>query len=431
MRVNVWVCLIIACLINASFASEDVYSWSLALQHSDRFEWNEVRVTVLNESRHKELLPVQDQNHIKASSFMSTPVYVSITTVSYRIHRLHDAVRTILDGLVQPDHIFVFMSEEPFLYDRGIQSIPDPLLALAVDRNISLVFTDNLGPHRKLLPLLHRFFLEDVLIITVDDDMTYRKNSTLVYHLIEGFVHTHGGAVVALRARRIGFCDTFPHTLLRYTYWSIPYPHQTLVEMLVVPTGTGGVLYRPRFFSAVVFDNEFRNLTSKADDIAFRLACMINHVPVAIACRDLEDTQGIILRKCPINYGLWNNQKMHFQNFSLLSESGKNKSTIIMLNEYNRRLKQTLYRQNKKGGNEQQWNQAVQYLQEKGLLDFQSMMNRYYTERERECYESRPHLPAENKRAPWKNHGKLHMNNLCSIRSCEEQHGEVIRTTFT
>jgi hypothetical protein len=36
--------------------------------------------------------------------------------------------------------------------------------------------------------------------------------------------------------------------------------------MLVLPIGTGGVLYRPKFFNEIVFDQKLHSLTETGDD---------------------------------------------------------------------------------------------------------------------------------------------------------------------
>ena len=78
-------------------------------------------------------------------------------------------------------------------------------------------------------------------------------------------------------------CDVFPHFVLSYHPWW----GQTTSgrhEMLVLPTGTGGVLYRPRFFHPIVFDARLGNMTYVGDDIAFRLSTMIKKVKVVVGC---------------------------------------------------------------------------------------------------------------------------------------------------
>ena len=49
--------------------------------------------------------------------------------------------------------------------------------------------------------------------------------------------------------------------------------------MLLLPTGTGGVLYRPRFFHSVIFDRNLVNITRTGDDLMFRLATIAMNTP--------------------------------------------------------------------------------------------------------------------------------------------------------
>ncbi|KAJ1442673.1 hypothetical protein B484DRAFT_389948, partial [Ochromonadaceae sp. CCMP2298] len=135
-------------------------------------------------------------------------------------------------------------------------------------------------PHRKLLPALRRHWGEDVFIATVDDDMEKDKGTTLLYLLLKTYTNGGSDAVVALRTRRMGLCLESSHRLMRYGYWIITAAYGK-TEMLNLPTGTGGILYQPRFFHEIVFSKTLRELTGTADDIMFRLAAMVNNIPVA------------------------------------------------------------------------------------------------------------------------------------------------------
>lgn len=55
-------------------------------------------------------------------------------------------------------------------------------------------------------------------------------------------------------------------------------------ELLLLPIGTGGVLYRPRFFHPIVFSSEYRRLAETNDDLTFRLASLVMKVPVVVGC---------------------------------------------------------------------------------------------------------------------------------------------------
>ena len=53
--------------------------------------------------------------------------------------------------------------------------------------------------------------------------------------------------------------------------------------MIIIPTGTGGVLYRPISFHPIVFDPILRFLTQYHDDLIFRLATAANKIFV-VSC---------------------------------------------------------------------------------------------------------------------------------------------------
>lgn len=84
------------------------------------------------------------------------PVYVSITTISSRIHEVAQTISEMLMGTLTPTRVYLFVSKEGYLLDKGIpqDQIPDSLKALVETQSLTIVYVDNLGPHRKLLPLL-------------------------------------------------------------------------------------------------------------------------------------------------------------------------------------------------------------------------------------------------------------------------------------
>jgi hypothetical protein len=122
-----------------------------------------------------------------------------------------------------------------------------------------------------------------VLIVTADDDTILPK--MFLSQLVKYYIAFDENSIVAYRGRQIGFCNKFPHKMLTYgKMWSMCKWNTN--EMLVLPTGTGGILYHPKFLHIAVFDEQFRFLTKTADDITFRLASFVNNVPIAIACLD-------------------------------------------------------------------------------------------------------------------------------------------------
>lgn len=231
-------------------------------------------------------------------------LYVSLTTIHNRIYGITNTVGSIIRGTIWPDRIFIFVSRDPYLLDKGVT--PEFILSESKGQLanltqtypwISVIFTDNIGPHRKLLPLLAKKWNEDCAIVTIDDHETYKE--TTIESLITYYEASGRSAVVALRARRMGICgDTPPWKLSPYTKkrkgtWPEASPGYR--EMLILPTGTGGVLYRPVFFHPFVFDRRFINSTKTGDDLMFRLATLAMGIPVVTACAE-RDALG---KPCP------------------------------------------------------------------------------------------------------------------------------------
>lgn len=221
------------------------------------------------------------------------PVYVSLTTIHSRIYGIASTIESVIDGAYLPDHIYIFVSKTPYLLDEGVTveqilTKAGHLKQLVADYPyLSIIFTENIGPHRKLLPLLSQKWKEDCVIVTIDDHEIYARST--LSSLVDYYNITGRDSVVAIRSRRMGICSDAPP-------WHIsPYNSQTgrgiwpeaapvRREMLTLPTGTGGVLYRPQFFHPIIFDRHFLNLTRTADDLMFRLATMAKGVTVVTAC---------------------------------------------------------------------------------------------------------------------------------------------------
>jgi hypothetical protein len=139
------------------------------------------------------------------------PVYVSLTTIANRLHLLSPTIQSIISGSVVPTMIYVFISTDPHLIDTGISEADimneEMKLVPLLDyfHNIKFVFTENIGPHRKVLPLLKHKLDEDCVIISVDDDHIYLHH--WLRDMLAYYVHSRGVAVVSTRARRIAVCS--------------------------------------------------------------------------------------------------------------------------------------------------------------------------------------------------------------------------------
>ena len=167
--------------------SHAVYTFTIVRQNSSTaHRWDEVKVVVENTTAHTALLKglITRSGVAPSTYFVPQPVYISMTAISKRIKKASRTISSLLQAKVVPTHIYLCISKEPFLLDKGITSIPDSLLSLVAAKYLTIVYTQNIGPHRKLLPVLKRYWGQDVFIATVDDDCSDSKSYSILYQVI-------------------------------------------------------------------------------------------------------------------------------------------------------------------------------------------------------------------------------------------------------
>jgi predicted O-methyltransferase YrrM len=177
---------------------------------------------------------------------MSDPeVYVSMTTIFQRQRQCAQALLSLTQQTLQPKQIYVFVSEKPYLLDKGIRRYClDPTLSEVVMKYPQIVveWVENEGPYRKLLPFLKKFWQkENCVVITCDDDVVYKKN----------FIET---AICLWKEKAccIGFEGSRIHSSLQYNSFISAKGTQDLWNLA---TGVGGVLYEPKWFTnKAIFD---------------------------------------------------------------------------------------------------------------------------------------------------------------------------------
>jgi len=401
-----------------------------------------------------------------ASETVGVDVFITLTTIHNRLHGIGSTIESLLEGEMLPTHIYVFLSEHPFLLDQGVQrsflhtSATQKLRMLYRKfPHISIIFTDNIGSHRKLLPLLERKWMEDCAIVTVDDHLIYPK--TMLSSLVHYDKAAGGNAVIARRSRRMGLCSrTPPWTLSPYTrnkrgLW--PETKPARIELLMLPTGTGGVLYRPWYFNPIVFDEGLRNSTVTGDDLLFRLSTMANGIPVVTACspddtkhkcpklsdiKDLLQTQisasknmldELFPSKTTVNARLPTSarrqgqlrrlkhsyKKKQYRRFLI---GGKESSSVP---DAKKESLATIY--NNIGGNNEMWLSAVMRLKSLDVFDFEKVLQTLAQKERGSCLFSSSVLRDDNKKGWWgeKVHSAiLGIQNFydpeCGIHTCTE-----------
>jgi hypothetical protein len=97
------------------------------------------------------------------------PVIISLTTSPTRINNIKPVIDSILNQTIQPNSIYLNL---PFVYKRTsdkFNKIPDFLNHPKIQIN----YVEDIGPITKILPTLRNNFIDDPLIISIDDDTIY------------------------------------------------------------------------------------------------------------------------------------------------------------------------------------------------------------------------------------------------------------------
>lgn len=160
--------------------------------------------------------------------------------------------------------------------DSGVEIIPAWLEELERDSRLEIRWTENLGPYRKLLPVMTDVAEKDI-VVTCDDDVVYGREWLTA--LLDQAVATPR-AVVCAQAR-IPIRNFFGR-LQSYVHWprvSTPGDHRT-----AIPIGAGGIAYRkPLLDMKFLTWREFLRTAPMQDDLWFREASRRRGTTVEIA----------------------------------------------------------------------------------------------------------------------------------------------------
>jgi hypothetical protein len=206
---------------------------------------------------------------------MTLPVYISLTSIFKNQDILLQTLQSIIKQTIQPDKIFLYLSEESYILDTGFtdKKITDSNLLKFINNNsiIDIKWVKNTGPYRKLLPLLKDKWEEDCIIITIDDDTVYDT------HLIESLINDYNEqkCVIGYRA----FTPLFDK-LENFDYSKRDkLQHLSLYNFF---TGKGGILYKPQFFhkthDLIFNDKIYLDTCLTNDDIWFYIVRLLNNV---------------------------------------------------------------------------------------------------------------------------------------------------------
>lgn len=200
---------------------------------------------------------------------MNGDFVVSLASYSKRINTLHICLESIFLQTLMPKKIILYL-------DNSVQSDALPIeISSFIDKGLEIVFvSDDIASHNKYYYTLKEY--PDDIVITVDDDVIYDKNT--FYNLMQTH-RKYPHSVCATRVTYIKFDDDGKVT--SYNDWISEYDKLLQPSKRLLAVGVGGILYPPHIFSDEVFNKtNIKDLALTADDIWLKFMQLKNNVPV-------------------------------------------------------------------------------------------------------------------------------------------------------
>lgn len=217
-------------------------------------------------------------------------ISINITTTSERLELCSATVWSLIMQGVKPDFINVWVSKESYLSDLGIIKTPEWIDKInSVENIVRLRYTDNIGPYRKIIPILRESSYEDV-IIYADDDVIYL--STWLGKLLAMYNSFGGEYPIASRVRIRN--KNFLGGYKSYNLSSICYDNRLLKSDFII-TGVGGcVVSKKHFLSKDILLDDFLSVAPTTDDIWISKLLTRGGKGVKTCSEALSDVQEIL-----------------------------------------------------------------------------------------------------------------------------------------
>lgn len=191
---------------------------------------------------------------------------VSLTSFPEAIPYAVKAVKSILEGSLQPDKIVLYLDSDKFpslLLPKELENLKKECPIFEVRFN-----PVDMRSYKKLIPALKDF--PDDVIVTIDDDIHYYKD------LLKKLVKVHKRfpeSIIAHRVRRIEPGKPYK-TWRKYKWYDFIFKRYHFSHF-AMQTGVGGVLYPPHSLDESMLDPEvFMKLAPTTDDVWFWAAAV-------------------------------------------------------------------------------------------------------------------------------------------------------------
>ena len=143
-------------------------------------------------------------------------IIVSMTSWPKRIDNVATVVKSLLNQDVQPDIIQINLSRDEF---PSMTGIPSELIELIkCNSKVQIEWVDgNDGVFKKIIPTLKRYYGEDYLLLSVDDDWIYRHD---YIKMMVNFLEKYGSDAFCLfRPLIIGNRMIYKSSCFKSDFW--------------------------------------------------------------------------------------------------------------------------------------------------------------------------------------------------------------------
>lgn len=237
---------------------------------------------------------------------------VNLTTTSERLDLCSATIWSLLHQERVPDKIYLWLSKEPYLADRGVSVLPACITDFFKFTSILEVkFCENIGPYRKVIPALRNASENDILVYA-DDDVIYGKK--WLVNLENEFLLHEKKCVIASRIRIVK--KNLFGLNQNYNMYPIYLGSDSLKSKFII-TGVGGcILMKKHISDEFLYDDCFINIAPKADDLWISKVLEVSGAEVRNCLAALDNVQEISHSISCLSHG----NTIYFKGSTLLSK---------------------------------------------------------------------------------------------------------------
>lgn len=247
-------------------------------------------------------------------SKINEEIIISLTTFPARIDKVWMTIDSLMRQTVRPKNILLYLSEENFPEkDKALNKE----LTRYINHGLSIIWVkDDLRPHKKYLYAFNQF--KDKCVVTVDDDLYYRKD------MLERLINLHKkypNAVCANNAKLIP--DNINGELPLYKTWHRI--KKAAIGNNIIGIGCGGILYPVNLFENTPYNKIelIKQLSLGTDDLWLKMMESIALIPVVTGDYNSGYPTIIGSQKNSLSKENWKKEDKNDKNWKLLNKHFK------------------------------------------------------------------------------------------------------------